>query len=652
MRNLIRKFSSIRLPDPVIRILKSIVLLLAIGYTIIFLVVAILRLIYPYELEWIEGAYVDQAMRIAQGYFPYSPPNVFLIPISKTPVFFYLSAGLMKIFGFGFFAPRLLSILSTIGICILLLWAIRGESKSWVPGFVAAGIYIATFRLSGAWMDLAKTDSLFLFLLLLAFVIGQRARRWPGWMLSGLFFALAYFTKQLALPIILVLAVVSLVVRRGRNWIQWITAFVIGTVLYLGLEYASQGWFSFFTLSTGITHTRISDIWLFWKKILPLMWPAFILAAIYAWSVIRRTHLHKLELIPNEWENLALGGVLVITSWSIFLKVWTYDNGLMMASLGMALLSGLGLAELFRRVTYVAEGQTGNLGLAIGLLLAIIQFVYLAYNPVEQIPTRQDKAAADAFVHKIEQLPGEVLVFNHGFYSHLAGKQTYLHSAPLSDVLGAEISRANHESYRRRQLVIDMFNQSISSQYFDWIILDDPDTAWTPHYLLVEDITPGGESLLPVTGAPARPASLTVKNPVSRGGELPLADLTYNFLFPNGWSLPDEGDRWALEPRAELEIILERGEYTLSMIVEPKCEGQQLLVEKMNVEWNDQNLGDVNFHSCEPHSLHFNLPKKLIRKTANSLWFQFERAPAVQLTSDVNEEKVALVKFKSLAFLP
>lgn len=651
MRSPFKQISSIHIPDLVIKILGFIVPFLSIWYIAVFVIIAAIRLMYPFELEWIEGAYVDQTLRIAQGYFPYSPPNIYLIPISKTPVFFYLSAGLIKVLGVGFLAPRLVSIIATIGICGLLLWAVKLESRSWVPGITAAGIYIASYRMSGAWMDLAKTDSLFLFFLVAAFIIGQRARRWPGWLLSGVLFVLAFFTKQLALPIIVALAVVSLVVQRGRNWVQWLTICVFGVGLFFGLDYFSQGWFSFYTFETSITHTRISDIGLFWKKILPIMWPAFILAIFYTLSVFRRSRLYKLELIPKDWESLAFGWVLVITSWSIFLKVWTYDNGLMMASLGIALLSGFGLADVYRRSTNEHEEYAGNVGLTVCLLLAIAQFVYLVYNPVEQLPTRQDKAAAEAFVQKIEQLPGEVLVFNHGFYSHLAGKQTYLHSAPFSDVLGAEIPKTNQETYQRQQIVIDMFDQAISSQYFDWIVLDNPDTSWTPYYLFVDDITPEGDSLIPATGAPARPASLTVKNPVCQGGQLPLSDKTYDFLFSNGWSMLAEGGRWALDPRAELEIFLERGDYTLSMTVEPKCEGQQLLVEKVVVGWNDQNLGDVIFHSCEPQSVRFDLPKKLIRKNANNLWFQFERTPAEQVSSEVTEENEELVKFISLAFL-
>jgi hypothetical protein len=642
----------IRFPDSIIRILGLILSFLAFGYVFVFLVIATIRLKYPFELEWIEGAYVDQALRISQGYFPYSPPNIFLIPISKTPIFFYLSAGLMKVLGTGFVAPRLISILSTIGTCGLLLWAVKLESRSWIPGIMAAGIYIASYRLSGAWMDLAKTDALFLFILLAAFIIGQRAQRWPGWVLSGILFALAYFTKQLALPIVLILGGVSLVVRRGRNWIQWITTLVVGIGLFWGIDYLSQGWFSFYTLETGTSHTRVEDIGLFWKKLLPAMWPAFILAVYYAWSVFRRSDLFRLELRPGDWENLAFGGILVITSWSIFLKVWTYDNGLMIAALGMALLSGLGLAEFERRLLPATTAHTGNAGHAAALLLGLIQLAILIYNPVEQIPAQKDKAAGEAFIGRLEQLLGEVLVFNHGFYSHLAGKQTYLHSAPFSDVLGANIPKTDIENYQRRQAVIDMFDQTIADQYFNWIILDDPNTSWTPYYLFFEDITPQGNALTPVTGASARPASLTVKNPVARGGEMPLTDPTFDFVFSQGWLKLEDDGRWAMGPRAELELFLEREGYELEITIEPNCKNDYSRVEKMNFGWNEHLLGEVHFNSCESQSINVDLPRKLIRKNANNLWFEFEEVNDEQLASEPEARSQALVEFKTIAFIP
>lgn len=48
-------------------------------------------------------------------------------------------------------------------------------------------------------MDIAKPDSLFLCLILLAFFIGQRYPSRPGMMTSGLLFVSAYYTKMASL---------------------------------------------------------------------------------------------------------------------------------------------------------------------------------------------------------------------------------------------------------------------------------------------------------------------------------------------------------------------------------------------------------------------------------------------------------------------
>lgn len=322
-----------------------------------------------------------------------------------------------------------------------------------------------------------------------------------------------------------------------------------------------------------------------------------------------------------------------------------------MAALGMALLSGLGLAELEQRFLPVTTAQTGNAGHAAALLLGIIQLAILLYNPVEQIPAQKDKAAGEAFVGRLEQLFGEVLVFNHGFYSRLAGKQAYLHSAPFSDVLGANIPKTDIENYQRRQAVIDMFDQTIADQYFNWIILDDPNTSWTPYYLFFEDITPQGNALTPVTGASARPASLTVKNPVARGGEMPLTDPTFDFVFSQGWLKLDDG-RWAMGPRAELELFLERERYELEITVKPNCKNDHSRVEKMIFGWNEHHLGAVQFNSCESQSINVDLPKKLIRKNANNLWFEFEGVNDEQSASEPEAMAQALVEFKTIAFIP
>jgi hypothetical protein len=648
--------------EKAIQIAGSLTLLVGLGYMLEFAILASLRMVYPYELEWIEGAYVDEARRILQGYFPYSPPSIFFIPTSKTPFFFYLSAGLMKLFGAGFLAPRLLSIVSTLGSFVLLVGIVNRQSgregsglplsfPKLIPGILAAGIYAASFRFTGAWMDLAKTDSLFLFLVLWAFAAGQRAQGLLGSLASGALFALAYFTKQLTLPAVLVLAPVSLLATRGRSWLRWTAAGVFGLTAFAALDAGSAGWFSFYTFDTVATHAWQPDFWLFWRLFLPKMWPALLLAAFYAFLVIRRTSQLRWAMPAGDWECLGLGAALILASWSIFIKSWTYDNGFMLASLGVALLAGLAAAWLLEDGGPLSREQAGrhvpNVSFkATALGLFFLQFGLLFYNPVEQIPSAADRSEAESFIRQINGLPGEVLVFNHGYVNYLAGKTSYLHSAPYGDVVGSAAAPGSDTAWRR-EAVLDMFNRALVEQRFDWVVLDKPETSWLPYYIFVSELSTGSADFYPVTGARTRPESLMARNPVARGGELPLGLDLYDGLFSSGWSGPGSGVRWAVGERSTVQVALERADYRLSIEVRPACLGGRPAIRNLNAVWNGSSLGQGAFSSCASHRFTFRISQSQVGESFDELSFEFGGKPDAVLEGQPGEQAA----FLSIAFI-
>ena len=171
----------------------------------------------------------------------------------------------MKIMGIGFTAPRLISILSTAGCFLLIYLIVRDNDDRPIPGIIAAGIYAACFALTGAWMDLAKVDPLFMLLILAARYTSRAQSRVTMGIISGVLFALAFFTKQLALPIILIFAPYSMVFSRGKTWLIWLTTFTLGISAWLIMDYSSQGWFSFYTLKALTGHTLVSDWLTFWR---------------------------------------------------------------------------------------------------------------------------------------------------------------------------------------------------------------------------------------------------------------------------------------------------------------------------------------------------------------------------------------------------
>ncbi len=56
-----------------------------------------------------------------------------------------------------------------------------------------------------------------------------------------------------------------------------------------------------------------------------------------------------MEVSEHTWHCLGFSLALILTSWSIFFKIWTYNNDLMPACAGIAILAGLGAKEAFQR---------------------------------------------------------------------------------------------------------------------------------------------------------------------------------------------------------------------------------------------------------------------------------------------------------------
>ena len=607
-----------------LRILSVFVLILALGSILQFLVVACLRLLYPFELEWMEGGFVDAIRWVVEGNPLYGEPTISFIPMFYNPFYYFLSAALMRVVGVGFVAPRLVSILSTLGCFLLLFLVVARDSGHPTPGLIAAGVYAATFRFAGGWMDIGRPDSLFLCLVLVAFFVGRRyPNRW-GMVISGLLYVLAYYTKQNVLSIVLVVAPLSLFASRGRTWPQWLSVAIVGPVLFWGLDTISNDWFSFYTFDMVTYRTMVTDIWFFWRSIIRQMWPVLLLSLFYVVSTVASEFKPLLAgRAENFWHNLSLGCALLLSSWSTFLQRWAYANNFMPGCAGLGMLSGLGYGQVLkltqrssRHVTFLVRGGA--------LILLLFQFVSVLYSPLTQLPTVEDREAGRQFITRLSELPGEVLVFNHGFVNYLAGKNTHFHSAAYSDAVGGGAHPPRTEDNRwRREKVRQVFERAIVQQVFDWIIAGGPAARWLPYYIVVEE-----EAVIfhQVAGPQALPENIMIRNPTARGGSLPLTDASFDSLLSEGWSMPEDWGRWAVGQRSVVRVALERGhDYRLIIEAFPFCP-PQFEGQAMKVGWNDLYLGRHVFTSCEGYLLAFDIPSEAVTEELDTLWFEFERA--------------------------
>jgi len=148
-----------------------------------------LRMQFDYE----EGNILNAGLRITQGQTPYPAPDSWPVVINPYgPIPYLLTAALIKLFGIGFFAPRMVSIL-----CAALVALLIGVLIERLGGAVAVGVVFACVFLSldsiRNWMLTSRVDWLALALSfsgLAAFILWQKR-----WYAAAFLFAGALLVK-------------------------------------------------------------------------------------------------------------------------------------------------------------------------------------------------------------------------------------------------------------------------------------------------------------------------------------------------------------------------------------------------------------------------------------------------------------------------
>jgi hypothetical protein len=214
------------------------------------------RVFYPWPLEWMEGATLHHALRLARGQALYAPPSAEFIPFVYPPLAYLPMAASVACFGVSLAAARLVSIVSLLGSLLLLGRAAARVATQPSAGLLAAGLYALGFGYTGAFMDLARVDAFFMWLVI-AGVERMTAER-PRTALVC--FALACFAKQHG-ALFLLAATLFLLARDARKhagavaaaWSACIAAFV-------WLERTSGGWFSTYVVSVPRSHGIVAPL--------------------------------------------------------------------------------------------------------------------------------------------------------------------------------------------------------------------------------------------------------------------------------------------------------------------------------------------------------------------------------------------------------
>lgn len=438
-------------------------------YVVVYLILAFYRIQYPFELEWMEGGSLDHVRRILAGQKLYVSPSLEFVPFIYTPLYFYLSAIVSNIMDFGFVPLRLVSFISSLGSLFLIFLVVRRETRSNFWGIVASSLFAATFRISGAWFDIARVDSLFLFFLLAAIYLIRFHTSLRSIAFAGVLISLAFLTKQTAL-LIAVPIMLYYVSWERRSSIVFISTIVttIG-ISTLFLNYIHGGWYTYYVFGLPGQHSIDTGMFIyFWiEDILRPLCVACIMSASYIFAELlysnRRDSLFYLTLAMS----------MVGASLAGRLNLGSGHNSLFPAYASISILFGLGMHKAFQFIELASTGQQPLVRVCF-YLVCIIQFVILAYDPFSQLPTQKDLEAGEELVNTIRQIEGEVYVPLHSYLPVLAGKNSYAHHIAIGELLGA-FGGVKKEAGTK---FINELRQAIRDKRFGAIIVD---SDWLPN---------------------------------------------------------------------------------------------------------------------------------------------------------------------------
>lgn len=498
--------------------IKAFAFISAVLFLGIFLFTALSRMAYPFELEWIEGGMLLHLQYIMEGNVLYLPPNIHFGSFMYTPLYYYISYLVSTITGIEFLTMRLVSIVSTIGIGGLLFFSMRKQTRSLLIAAVTAGLFFSLYPIRGYWYDIARNDMLMLFLLFSGFLLLRSNKNIGTLLISLLLFNAAIFTKQSAIiPVIALIIIHTLFTRVRRIYIPvvFILFFLTFTIIF---ELLSDGNF----IRTITTTPTMSNVFFYYlptffikdlMKVFPVAIPIIMIFFIGTF---------KSEKNREYWFDLTFLITSLFISFLLRIKIGGYFNTLIPADLAIVYIFGKSCIFLFQkmeRIKLFGDNKTDKfpVGRSISMLLILLlsfQLYANIYDFREQIPDEKQKQSAQELVDLIASFPGPVYVRKHTYFSHLAGKETFIHFAVLQRINWSGETASENESIQKK------LKLKMEEGYFDAIITCGKDTFLDniSLYRYCGKVFGDDNELFLATGAQFEPLEIYIRNDLVERG--------------------------------------------------------------------------------------------------------------------------------------
>lgn len=506
-----------KLTSTLSKLLEYLLLSAAFAYIAVYIAVACFRLYYPFDLEWLEGGAVAHVARILSGQLLYVSPSLEFIPYNYTPLFFYISAAASGFLEAGFMPLRMVSFVSSLGCFYLIFLIVAGETKSRYSGILAAGLFAATFHLSGSWFDMGRPDSFFLFLLLSSLYVIRFKSSNSSAVVSGVIISLAFLTKQTALPILLPVILYTLLSDWRRSIYFIITSAVIIAGSTFILDYMHDGWYTYyvFELPSNFSSRVEPAKWLtFWTEdIIPPFKIALGMSLIYFMMFIvkpdRSTFLFYFLTSAGMFgaslaPRLQAGGV---------------ENVLIPAHAMIAILFGLSFHRLSQ---FFSDMYSDRKHILISFIsvLCLVQFGsgYLTYDPSEQLPSESDYEAGEKLMNTLSHIEGRIFLPSRSFIPGYEHETSSAHRQNITDniLYGREDVKVKLKDELQNAFKEKRFSAIITSSDKELWMGEELMTSFEQNYILKENLIYSTDNaFIPVAGFRTRPAGIYV--PINSG---------------------------------------------------------------------------------------------------------------------------------------
>jgi 4-amino-4-deoxy-L-arabinose transferase-like glycosyltransferase len=500
-----------------VRWLELLSMAAALGYAVLYLAVSLQRIVYPFELEWMEGGSLEHLMRVLSGEPLYVTPSIDFVPFPYPPFYYYLAALLAAFTGANFLTLRLISLVASLATACVVARFVQRETLRPALGVISAGVFLATWRASGLYFDVARLDSLFCLLVVLSLYLLRFHRGAPGLWSAACVAFLAVMTKQTGAVVAAPVVVWCLWddwrsrgCSSGRSWpltlgfaLPLLLLVVLASLLLNGVV---DEHFLLHILGAQFQHgIRSGMTSFFFARDLVLTLPLACLVAVTWFAAIVLRHGSR------RWDGFlfaALSGVL-LACLIPRIKVSGAANNLIPAYAWLAILFGIGLHRLAERVVEWRPLWGQRAALVVGAC-CLGQLAVLFYLPRDFVPTAADLEAGRQLVAKIAAVEGEVLIPGQGYLARLAGKRSYAHQMPASDYAKSGLQQAS--------VLEDGYARALREQRFALII--DSNTAFlrnyprngelVRHYRKTGWVFPDASRFVPISGAPIRPGTMWI----------------------------------------------------------------------------------------------------------------------------------------------